>query len=528
MTSSLASYLGFAVLPLYLLVTILIGWIARRRTSTANEFVNASRSLPLWIVCLAFFSVNCGALEIVGFGAAAAQYGVQAFHFYWIGAIPGMILMGGLMLPLYMRSGVHSLPEYLEKRFDARIRLINAWLLLITGTGLSGIGLYGMAQVLNAVFRWPFTTSTILVAGIVLVYVLLGGLRATIYNEVFRAAIIIVGLLPLLWLKTTSLHPPTSLSGSHWHVWLGLPGVSPHATLDKLGVIGGLGFILSIGYWCTDFVMVQRALTARSVTAGQFVPLLAGFAKLGFSFLVICPALGAAAYLGSRMPASFDQTLPTLMVASYGPLLLGIGLTVLLASLMSALGSNVSAFSALWTEEIYRRSIKRDATERHYLRVARGSMVAAAFLSIGASYTVFYFSDLMEYVQLLFSLFVAPFFAIFLLGFFSKKTTSRGALIGLGTGIGLALLHLALIASGHLAYGSKMSANFYIALFAFLPALIVGMFFSRPTDRKSNAELEMLVYSQTGANPVAKPSRLWWALAGVLLLSCALLNYWWR
>lgn len=528
MTSSVASYLGFAVLPIYFLATILIGWIARRKTSTSNEFLNASRSLPLWIVALAFFSVNCGALEIVGFSAVAAQYGVQAFHFYWIGAIPGMMLMGGLMLPLYMRSGVRSLPEYLERRFDPRIRLINAWLLLIAGTGLSGIGLYGMAQVLNAVFHWSFTASTILVAGIVLIYVLLGGLRATIYNEVFRAVIIVVGLLPLLWLKTTSLHPMTSLSGSHWHVWLGLPAASPHATLDKLGVIGGLGLILSIGYWCTDFVMVQRALTARSVAAGQYVPLLAGFGKLGFSFLVVCPALGAAAYLGNRMPASFDQTLPVLMVASYGPLLLGIGLTVLFASLMSALGSNVSAFSALWTEEIYRRSINRGAGERHYLRVARGSMVAAALLSIGASYTVFYFSDLMEYVQLLFSLFVAPFFAIFLLGFFSRRTTSRGALIGLGTGIGLALLHLALIASGHLVYGSMMSANFYIALFAFFAALIVGVLFSRPGDRKDDAELEMLVFSRAGANPVKRPSRLWWALAAVLLLSCALLNYWWR
>lgn len=528
MARNLPTYLGFAVVPVYLIITILIGWISRRKHFTANEFLNESGALPLWVVACAFFSINCGALEIVGLSAMAAQYGVQAFHFYWIGAIPGMVFFGGLMIPLYMRSGVRSLPEYLEKRYDSRVRLINAWLLLVTGTALSGIGLYAVAQVLNAVFAWPFFRSAIVVAAVVLVYVILGGLRATIYNEVFRVVIIVLGLVPLLRLHTTSLHPVHLLPGPHSHLWVGLPGVSPISELDRFGVIVGLGFVLSFSYWCTDFVLVQRALTARTVASGRLVPLLAGFGKLGFSFLVICPALGAAAFLGNRMPASFDQTLPTLMAVSYGPLLLGLGLTVLLASLMSALASNVSAFSALWTEEIYRRSFRPRTDEQHYIRVARWSIVGATVLSIASSYVAFLFRNLMEYIQLIFSLFSAPFFAIVLMGIFGKRATSRGAIIGLVCGLAAALLHLGLIASGHLVYGSMMSVSFYTAAFAFVTALGTGIIFSRPEERKSSAQLEQLVYQRGSADEATASSKLWWMLATLLIISCALLNYIWR
>lgn len=528
MVQNWKSYLGMAVIPLYLVVTILIGWLSRQKPTTSNQFLNATRSLPLWVVASAFFSINCGALEIVGLSAVAAQYGVQAFHFYWIGAIPGMVFLGGLMIPLYMRSGVQSLPDYLERRFDARVRYINAWLLLVTGTALSGIGLYGVAQVLNAVFNWPFSASAVAVAGVVLVYVLLGGLRATIYNEVFRILIIILGLVPLLWLPTTMYRPDRFLAGPRAHLWLGLPGISPRSTLDQLGVVIGLGFVLSFSYWCTDFVLVQRALTAKNVQSGRMVPLLAGFGKLGFSLLLICPSLGAQAFLGKRLPASFDQTLPSLMAASYAPLALGLGLTVLLASLMSALASNVSAFSALWTEEIYRRSIRLGAGEKHYIRVGRASIVAATLFSIATSYIAFYFRDLMEYVQLLFSLFSAPFFAVFVLGFFSKRSTSRGAMMGLLTGVTAGLAHLVLVLSGRIAYGSMMSANFYIAMVAFLAAIIAGLAFSRRAERKSDVELERLVCRLGGANGITSPSKLWWTMAAALLATCVLLNYWWR
>lgn len=528
MATLFASSLGMAILPLYLIITILIGWASKRRHSKANDFLNASRSLPLWIVVAAFLSANCGALEIVGLSAMAAQYGVQAFHFYWIGAIPGMIFLAGLMIPIYMRSGVQSLPEYLERRFDSRVRLINSGLILATGTALSGIGLYAMAQVLHVVFSWPFTSGAFLAAGIVLVYVLLGGLRATIYNEVFQLLVIVLGLLPLLYRTTMRFHSDPHLSGSHWHLWLGLQPLSHAASLDQFGVIVGLGFVLSFSYWCTDFVLVQRALTAKTIAAGRLVPLLAGFGKLGFSLLVIVPSLSAVAFLGRRMPSSFDQTLPALMVASYSPVLLGLGMTALLASLMSGLAANVSAFSAVWTEEIYRGSILPGAPEEHYIRVGRVSIVVAIALSITTSYLAFYFRDLMEYVQLIFSLFGAPFFAVFLIGVFTRRATPRGAVVGLSSGVVLAAVHYGLVAAGWLVYGSLMSANLYVALYAFGTALSLGLLFSRRAERKSDAQLERLVYTPGQGHESTRASVLWWLLASSLLAACAALNYFWR
>lgn len=528
-STSVLNNLGIAILPLYLIATILIGWFSRRRLSGANDFLNASRSLPLWIVASAFLAANCGALEIVGLSAMAVQYGVQAFHFYWIGAIPGMVFLASFMIPIYMRSGVQSLPEYLERRFDARVRLINSWLILATCTALSGIGLYAMAQVLHVVFGWKFTAGALLAAGIVMIYVILGGLRATIYNEVFQLLVIVSGLSPLLLRVCTGafgLSP--HLAGSQGHLWLGLRPISPGSSLDQFGVIVGLGFVLSFSYWCTDFVLIQRALTTKTVAAGRLVPLLAGFGKLGFSLLVIVPALRATAFLGHRRPVSFDQTLPALMTASYGPVLLGLGLTALLASLMSGLAANVSAFSSVWTEEIYRGHVRVGASESHYIRIGRLSMVIAVALSVAASYLTFYFRDLMEFVQLIFSLLGAPFFAIFLIGIFTRRATSRGAVAGLLSGVTLAALHHGLVAIGWIAYGSLMSANFYVAVYAFVTSFTVGLLCSRQAERKSNAQLEGLVYMYGQTSKSMRPSVTWWVLASLLLAACATLNYLWR
>ena len=518
---------GLAVLPLYILATLIIGWLSRRRTRQANDFLNASRSLPIWIVAAAFLSANCGALEIVGLSAVAAQYGAGAFHFYWIGAIPGLIFLSGVMIPVYMRSGVKSLPEYLQLRFDSRVRLANASLVLITGTALSGIGLYAMAQVLEVVFGWPFSAGALLAASVVLIYVLLGGLRATIYNEVLQLAVIVAGLLPLVMLKTSVFHTSHSLAGPRWHLWSGIPAVAPHSPLDRLGVAVGLGFVLSFSYWCTDFVMIQRTLAARTVESGRMVPLLAGFGKLGFSLLVVSPSLGAAAYLGVRMPASYDQTLPTLMAASFPPVLLGLGMTMLLASLMTGLAANVSASAAVWTEEICRTMLRKAGPERHYIQIGRASAIVAVVLSIASSYLAFYFHDLMEYVQLVFSLFGAPFFAVFLLGVFTRRTTANGALAGLSSGFLLALAHHVLVAAHVLHYGSLMTANFYVAIAGFVTSLLVGIAASRLESQKTRAKMDSLVFDPA-IGLRKNPGILWWVLAGILLLCCAALNYIWR
>jgi len=524
---NLANFLGIAVLPAYLAVTLLLGWYTRRSHTGANDFLNASRSLPLWIVCTAFLSVNCGALEIVGLSAVAAQYGAVAFHFYWIGAIPAMIFLAGAMLPVYLRCGARSLPEYLERRFDARMRLFNASLSLIAGVVLSGIGLYAMGQVLNVVFGWSFTGAALLASLVVLGYVRMGGLRAAIYNEVFQLFVIVFGLVSLLLLPTTRFWSSPRLADSHWHLWRDLALVAPHAPMDRLGVVAGLGFVLSFGYWCTDFVLAQRALAVRTQEEARIMPLIAGFGKLGFSLLVVAPSLGAAAYLGARMPARFDQTLPALMAASFNPVQIGLGMTALLASLMTALAANISAFSALWTQEIYRPYIHREDSEEHYIRVGRNAAVVATVLSLLLSYTSFRFRDLMEYVQMIFSFFNAPLFAVFVLGIFTRRATARGAIAGLAAGASLAIVHHSLMAFGVLYYGSMMIANFYVAIYAFVTALIVGWLASRATDARSDAALDSLVWGREQAI-AAMPSPRWWALALLLLATCASLNYlWW-
>ncbi len=528
MVKLLQNSFGLAIVAAYLISTLLIGWLSRRRISRSNDFLNASRSLPLWVAAAAFLAANSGAIEIVGLSAMAAQYGVQAFHFYWIGAIPGMIFLSGFMLPVYMRSGVRSLPEYLERRFDPRVRQLNAWLLLFSVAALSGICLYTTGQVLHVAVGWSYETGASLAAAIVLIYVMLGGLRATIYNEVFQLVVIVAGLLPLLAHRGTIARSLADTISTHNHLWVCLKPVSPAAKLDQFGVVLGLGFVLSFSYWCTDFVLMQRALAAKTIAAGRLVPLLAGFGKLGFSLLVIVPALGAAAVLGRHMPSSFDQTLPALMAANYGPVLLGLGITALLASLMSSFAANISAFSALWTEEIYRRSIRTHATEAHYLLVGRISIVAALAASMAISRLVFSFHNLMEFVQLIFSFLSAPFFAIFLIGMFTRRGTSRGAIAGLTSGVAVALVHHALFARGILHYGSLMSANFYAAIYAFSASMVVGVLFSWTRERKTDSELDLLVFSRAGGSTLAPLSRLWWVLALSLLATCAFLNYLWR
>ncbi len=528
MTNLAATLPRLAILPGYLLATIAIGWKSRQRSTAANDFVNASRVMPLWIVVAAFLSANCGALEIMGLSAVAAQYGVQALHFYLIGAVPGMVLFSGTMIQVYMRNRIQSLPEYLEKRFNARVRLINSWLILAKLASVAGVGLYAMAKVFDVIFGWHFTRGALAIAMVVMIYVLLGGLRAAIYNEVLQLAVVVAGLTPLLFRTAGRLPDAAARNGTYWHLWTELKFISPNGSIDLFGVIAGLGLVLSLSYWCTDFVQVQRALTARSVEGARIVPLLAGFGKLVFAYLVVVPALAAPAFIGAGGKGSFDETLPRLMVACYGPAMLSLGLTALLASLMSGLAANVSAFSAVWTEEIYRTSIRRGAGEAHYLLVARFALVAGIGLSMAISYLLLNFKNLMEFVQMVFSIFGVPFFVVFLVGIFTRWATSSGALAGLICGtLTSSVFHL-LVASGKLVFVSTMSASFHAAVYAFCASVAGSVLLSRRAERMSADQLELLVYRPDGGGGPRGTTIRWWGLAGLLLLLCAAMNYAWR
>lgn len=516
---------GFLILLIYFAITIVIAWFARKRRADANDLLNASRALPLWIVASAFLAANCGALEVVGLSAMTAQYGVQAFHFYWIGAIPGMIFLSLWMIPVYIKSGVRSVPEYLEARYGCGVRRVNACLSAVTMVVLAGINLYAMAQVLHVVLGLSFATGVLLSAVVVLTSVLLGGVRATIYNEVFQLAVMLAGLLPLMVRTLPYAEAQIKTNSLKIHLWTSLPLASPGMPLDKLGVVAGLGFILSFSYWATDFVLLQRALATRSDMDMRQVPIWAGFGKLGISFLVVLPGLAAARLLPELSTTGrFDQALPTLMTMFYGPAMLGVGLTALTASLMSGLAANISAFAAIWTEDIYRPWLHPGAKETHYLQMGVVASVAAMAVSALASGASFYFGDLMEQVQLIFSLFSAPFWAVFLLGITTRRVNARGAFAGLLSGAAIAIIHHVFVFLHWLHYGSMMNANFHVAIYGFLTALVVAWTMSgRSTtpERVPRSDLGQPSLSRKG-----EPMLIF--MAALLLLACVWLNIYWR
>jgi len=527
MNQHIKALTGLSILPLYFLATIFIGWLSRRRSQSANAFLSATGSLSLPIVVAAYLAANCGALEIVGLSALAAEYGVEAFHFYWIGAIPAMVFLALWMMPVYRASGVKSVPEYLDARYGSAVRLLYACIQAITMLLLAGISLYAMAQMLEVVFGWSFAGSVLLAASVVLFYTLLGGVRATIFNEFFQLGVMIAGLVPL---SIRSIHLLNS-SGPEPrdHLWLYLPTAAPSAQLDKLGVILGLGFVLSFGYWCTDFVLMQRAFAARTEADARQVPLWAGFGKLLFSGLVVLPGLAAHHLLAGLGHAQrFDQALPALMKMLYGPEMLGLGLTALAASLMSGFAANISAFAAIWTEDIYRPYLHRHAPDRHYLNIGRTCLVVATVLSAVTSCLTFLFTDLMENVQLIFSVFGAPFWAVFLLGMTSRRTSGRAAMAGLISGITVALLHLAAVAHGLLRYGSMLSADFYGAIYAFGTTVLVAIAVdSSSRNAPAVSSGNQLIFTWRAAHTGRKVAVLW-ILSAVLLTACALLNWIWR
>lgn len=521
--------LCLGALCLYLILTLSIGSWTRRYSSSANSFLYANRSLPIIVVAASYLAANSGALEAVGLSAMAAQYGVQAFHFYWIGAIPAMVFVGLWLMPLYRKSGALSIPEWLELRYGPRIRLLNACMLLVVLPLLAGIGLYASSLLLQTLTGMRFLTGLCIAAAVVLTTVLLGGIRATMYTEVLQLVVMLVGLGPLAFVSAKRLISlPHVDEGMKTHLWVNLPLAQPRSSLDVAGLVVGLGFVLSFGYWCTDFVLMQRAFAARSDEAAQRVPLIAGFGKIFFSMLVVLPGLAAARTIpGLGSTIRFDQATPALMQQSYSPLLMALGFTALCASLTSALSANVTAFGAVWMNDVYRRYLAPHRSDQHYLIVGRAALIAATLTSILASFLSFHFGNLMEQVQLVFATFAAPFWAIVLLGFLTRKVSENAALLGFFAGITVALLHLVAVTGGYLRYGSNMTANFYSAIYSFSAAAITSGVASQlmPNIRMRESAGLLLAGKDLRSLPQARSV---WILALSLLACCALLDYLWR
>ncbi len=549
--------IDYAVIGLYFVFVLGIGVALRRYMRTSLDFLLSGRSLATWITGLAFISANLGAQEVIGMAASGAKYGILTSHFYWVGAIPAMVFVGVFMMPFYYGSRARSVPEYLRLRFDEKTRGFNAMSFAVMTIFSSGISMYAMGLLFRQFLGWDINTSILIAAAVVLGYTFLGGLTSSIYNEVLQFFLIVFGFLPLslLGLKAVGWWPGLQAKLAAVSVARGFePGVLTHSWqhlgsasanpmgVEWFGMVMGLGFVLSFGYWCTDFLVVQRAMAAKSMNAAQRTPLVAAIPKMFFPFLVILPGMVILALVGDAGLADaagkidYNRALPVLLQRLYPSGLLGLGLAALLASFMSGMAGNVTAFNTVWTYDIYQTYIKPGAPDEHYLWMGRMATVFGTIASIATAYIAMMFNNIMDLLQLVFSFINAPLFATFLLGMFWKKTTPNGAFWGLMGGTGAAAVHYGLtgVAGGRVGllhtYPSDMAQNFWGAIVAWTGCFVLTILISLVTKARDEKDLVGLVYSLT---PRSSSAGLAWfrrpLVLGVIVLaaSVALNLYFW-
>jgi len=513
--------IDYVSLAIYFVFVLGIGWLAKRKITTSEDFLTSRHSVPVWITSLAFIAANLGAQEMIGMCASGAKYGIMTAHFYWLGAVPAMVFVGVFMMPFYYGSRARSVPEYLKLRFDEKTRGLNAITFAVMTIFSSGISMYALGRLFQLVLGWNFTSSVLLSAAIVLIYTLLGGLTSAIYNEVVQFFLIVLGFAPLSLLAVEKAGGWSGIAGRLQPVMTHSWRYAVHSTENPMGVeifglVAGLGFVLSFGYWCTNFLVVQRAMAADSIHGARQTPLIAAFPKILMPFVVILPGIAAVALMqmssGYQLPIKaggtgydYDQVLTTLMAQFYPSGMLGIGLTALMASFMSGMAGNVTAFNTVFTYDIYQGYIRKHAPDSHYLWVGRVTTVVGVVLSIGTAYMATTFNNMMDFLQLVFAFVNAPLFATFLLGMFWKRTTGHAAFTGLLTGTTAAtLVHGLTVAEGkggwiantH-GFISTMAQNYWIAIISWTVCLVVTIVISLMTQPKPESELHNLVYGVT-------------------------------
>jgi len=530
------SFPDYLILAIYFIFVLGIGFVLKRYMKGSKDFFQSGRSIPAWITGLAFLSANLGAQEVIGMAASGAKYGIMTSHFYWVGAIPAMVFLAIFMMPFYYGSRARSVPEYLKLRFDEKTRGFNAGSFAVMTIFSSGISLHALAKLLETLVSWDYWTCIFVSAAIVLAYIFMGGLTSAIYNEVLQFFMIVLGFAPLVYLGLKGiggwdalklkLVPVAVSHGYADHAWteswayLGSAADNPMG-IGWFGMVMGLGFVLSFGYWCTDFLVVQRAMAADSMSAARRTPLIAAVPKMLFPALVILPGMIAIALHqqsgGHFLPVDangqidYNMTIPTLLAKYFPSGLLGIGFTALMASFMSGMAGNVTAFNTVWTYDIYQGYIAKNKSDHHYLCMGRWATVGGILLSVAAAAMAKNFNNIMDMLQLVFGFVNAPLFATFLLGMFWKRTTGHGAFFGLlGGTLGAVIFHGLSLARGNVpgikgawistAFGfpSDMAQNFWIAIVAWTTCMVLTIGISLLTKRtKTDAELTGLVYALT-------------------------------
>jgi SSS family solute:Na+ symporter len=595
------AWIDYALILIYFGFVLGIGVVLKRYAKTSTDFFESGRSIPAWVAGLAFISANLGAQEVIGMGASGAKYGIATAHFYWIGAIPAMIFVGLFMMPYYYGSRARSVPEYLKLRFDEKTRGLNAISFAAMTVFSSGVSMYAMGKLLQLLLGWDFTFSVLLSAGIVLVYTYLGGLTSAIYNEVLQFCLIVAGFLPLVviglidvggWEGLTARlafeasargFEPGAMTESWRH--MGSPATNPMG-VEWFGLVMGLGFVLSFGYWCTDFLVVQRAMAADSMNAARRTPIIAAVPKMLFPALVILPGMiavavaprsdvgyaSAGAYAAGasaqatpaplvrpqglippkideatglpvtgadgRIALDYDLAIPMMLQHYFPAGMLGLGLCALMASFMSGMAGNTTAFNTVWTYDIYQSYIKPSASDAHYLAMGRFATIFGIAISIAAAFVARQFNNIMDLLQLVFAFVNAPLFATFMLGMFWKRATGHGAFVGLLSGTLAAAIHHGLtlpagavvsVKGGFLGavlhtYPSEMAQNFWTAIFAWTTCFVITVLVSLFTEPRRDEELKGLVYSltpipkETGLPWYKQPAPLAWGVATVTVV----------
>ncbi|WP_158749778.1 sodium:solute symporter family protein [Acidobacterium sp. S8] len=542
------------VIAVYFAIVIFIGFYLKGSTNTSEEFFMAGREMTAWIAGLSFVSANLGSLELMGWAGSAYQYGILATHWYWIGAIPAMLFLGIVMMPFYYISKTHSVPGYLHLRYGDGARALSAVSFAFMTVLMSGINMYSMAIVMKVVLGWNLNFSIWVSSITVALYVALGGLRSAIFNEVLQFLLIWLGalLVPILglievggWTNLRAQILQRLGSGEYVHMWSTLGHFHDNPMgVHWTGIVFGLGLVISFGYWTTDFLVVQRVLSAHNLRAARMAPIIGAGFKMAVPFIVILPGLLALSVLPFHLVGetqavatgqhSYNEVLPLMLVRYCSPGLLGLGVTALIAGFMSGMAGNVSAFSTVWTYDLYGAFINKKATDKHYVSMGRWCTFVGVLISVGTAYLVQHAASIMDYVQALFSFFIAPLFGTVILGMLWKRATKAagfwGLLAGTGTAVGLwAWVHFDPSALRYVALSADakaMAEDMYRALWSWLVCVIVTIVVSYMTQPKKESELEGLVY---GASRIPEERDEHWyqrpiVWAGVIAVLFVILN----
>ncbi|MEU8393202.1 sodium:solute symporter family protein [Micromonospora sp. NPDC048842] len=536
--------LDYLILALYFVTVLGVGFAARRAIRTSVDFFLSGRSLPAWVTGLAFVSANLGALEIIGMAANGAQYGVMTVHYYWIGAVPAMVFLGIVMMPFYYGSKVRSVPEYLRLRFNRPTHLLNAISFAVAQVLIAGVNLYALALVMQALLGWPLWTAIVVGAAIVLAYITIGGLSGAIYNEVLQFFVILAGLIPVTviglvkvggWNGLMDAVGDTKLGEAGLHAWQDTGSTANPLGAHWIGIVFGLGFVLSFGYWTTNFAEVQRALSAKNMSAARRTPIIAAYPKLFIPLVTVIPGLVALVTvkgLGAESgDLQYNNAIPLLMRDLLPNGVLGVAVTGLLASFMAGMAANVSGFNTVFTYDIWQAYIRRDRSDEYYLRVGRWATVAAVVIGIGTAFIAAGFSNIMNYIQALFSVFNAPLFATFIIGMFWKRMSALAGFWSLLLGTLVSLSLYLLYKGGVIDFNSDLEESFWGAGLAFVTAVVVAAIVTPLTAPKRDEELRGLVYGMGGVDlkgDVLAGDAAWYrspVLLGLIAVALAALFY---